>query len=73
MSVTGIEYVHKSEFPEIASVCGAFGADSATFAPPVVVDGDYVVSQSTAAAMYAGQKYAAPHCLQQFAAVAASR
>ena len=35
----GIEYVHKSEFPEIASVGGAFGADSTCFAPPIIVDG----------------------------------
>merc|ERR1712100_277510 len=52
----GIEYTHKSEFPEIASVGGAFGAESTTFAPPIVVDGDYTVSQSTAAAMYCGNK-----------------
>merc|ERR1712100_83603 len=52
----GIEYTHKSEFPEIASVGGAFGAESTTFAPPIVVDGDYTISQSTAAAMYLGKK-----------------
>lgn len=52
-----VEYVHKSEFPEIASQVSAFGGQSSSFAPPVVVDGDTVVSQSAAVAMYIGQKY----------------
>jgi glutathione S-transferase len=52
----GISYVHKSEFPDLASVCSAFGAGADTFAPPVVVDGDLTISQSTACAVYIGQK-----------------
>jgi glutathione S-transferase len=37
-------------------VCSSFGATSGTFAPPVVVDGDYVISQSTACCLYVGKK-----------------
>lgn len=52
-----IPYEHKSDFSEIASVCGAFGCEnSTTFAPPVVQDGDTMVSQSTACCMYIGEK-----------------
>lgn len=52
-----VAYVHKSEFPEIASVCSAFGAAGSSFAPPVLVDGDTVISQSGPVAMYIGQKH----------------
>jgi len=56
LDYAGVPYTHKSEFGEIASVCGAFGAQTTVFAPPVVVDGDYKISQSTATAMYVGKK-----------------
>jgi glutathione S-transferase len=56
LDYAGVPYKHKSEFGEIASVCGAFGAQTTVFAPPVVVDGDYKISQSTAIAMYVGKK-----------------
>ena len=52
----GIAYVHKSEFPEIASLCSAFGASTDTFAPPVVVDGELTLSQSVPCAIYIGRK-----------------
>lgn len=42
---------------ELTKVCGAFGADSTdTFAPPVVMVGDYSVCQSTATVFYLGKK-----------------
>ena len=47
----GIDYEHKQEFGDIASVSSAFGAKGSAFAPPVVVDGSYVISQSTACAL----------------------
>lgn len=51
-----IDYVHKSEMSDFASICSAFGASSNTFAPPVVQDGDFVISQTLGAAMYVGNK-----------------
>jgi len=51
----GIDYEHKQEFGDIASVSSAFGAKGSAFAPPVVVDGSYVISQSTACALYVGK------------------
>ena len=47
-----VPYVHKSEFSDLAKKCSVFGADSTTIAPPVVVDGDYTVSQSVVLIMY---------------------
>ena len=53
----GQPYEFISDFPELAKVCGAFGAaESGTFAPPVVQDGDVTVSQSGACTMYIGEK-----------------
>ena len=53
----GAAYTVKSEFPDIASVGSAFGCTKHdTFAPPIVVDGDFVISQSTACALYVGEK-----------------
>ena len=52
-----IPYEHRSSFPELASVCGAFGCtEGDTFAPVVVVDGDESVSQSVAACMFVAKK-----------------
>ena len=45
---TGTKYEHISAFPDVAGVSTAFGGGSDTFAPPIVVDGDYKISQSTA-------------------------
>jgi len=56
LSYAGIPFEHVSEMPQLAGICGAFGAESTTFAPPVVQDGDYTISQSTACAMYCGKK-----------------
>jgi len=56
LDYAGVPYTHKSEFGEIAGVGGAFGAQSTTFAPPILVDGDFTISQSTAVAFYVGKK-----------------
>lgn len=53
---SGIPYEHKSTYPEIAEMASAFGAATDTFAPPIIVDGDITVSQSTACSIYVGQK-----------------
>ena len=56
LRAAGVPFTHKSEFSEIAGVGGAFGAkDTTCFAPPIVVNGDVMVSQSTAACMYVGR------------------
>ena len=56
LDYAGIEYEHKSEFSELATLCSAFGAATDTFAPPIVQDGDKIYSQSTACAVWAGRK-----------------
>ena len=54
LDYAGVPYEHVSSFPD--SLCGAFGsATGTTFAPPVVSDGDFAVSQSTAATLYVGK------------------
>lgn len=50
-------YVVKSEFPDVASVASAFGASSDNFAPPILIDGDEHISQSTAVCMHIGNKH----------------
>jgi len=53
----GVDYEWISDKAKMAEICSAFGADKYdTFAPPVVVDGDYVINQSTAATYYLGKK-----------------
>lgn len=56
LEYTGTPFEHISSRAELAKFASSFGAKSTTFAPPVVVDGDYRVSQSTAAAFYVGQR-----------------
>ena len=56
MDYKGVKYDYSSEFGDIAAKGSAFGADSDTFAPPFLVDGDVVLSQSNAIAMYLGDK-----------------
>lgn len=53
---TGTPYEHISDRAEMAKVCSSFGAHSTTFAPPVIVDGDYTIAQSGAATLYLGNK-----------------
>merc|ERR1719199_445330 len=57
---SGAEFDWKDDFPSISSVCAAMGADSVSFAPPVIVHGDVQISQSTATAMYVGQQCGFP-------------
>jgi hypothetical protein len=50
-------YTVASSFDEISAVCSAFGCDANdVFAPPVVRDGDLLISQSTACCLHVGQK-----------------
>jgi len=54
---TGTPYEYISDKAEMAKVCSAFGATTGTtFAPPVVVDGEYMISQSVASCLYLGKK-----------------
>jgi len=54
---TKTPYKYISDKAQMATVCSAFGATSGdTFAPPVVKDGDYLVSQSVASCLYLGKK-----------------
>jgi len=53
---TGTPYEYVSDKAEFAKLCTAFGADATTFAPPVIIDGDVVVSQSVATCLYLGKK-----------------
>ena len=53
----GIPYNFKSDFPDIAGHASTFGCTARdTFAPPIVQDGDYFISQSTTCALYVGDK-----------------
>eukprot|EP00567_Pseudictyota_dubia_P016116 CAMPEP_0197435650 /NCGR_PEP_ID=MMETSP1175-20131217/3215_1 /TAXON_ID=1003142 /ORGANISM="Triceratium dubium, Strain CCMP147" /LENGTH=219 /DNA_ID=CAMNT_0042964747 /DNA_START=125 /DNA_END=784 /DNA_ORIENTATION=+ len=56
----GVEYEQITEMADMASKCAAFGAETGTIAPPVLEDGDTVISQSTAVTMYVGKKYGFP-------------
>lgn len=52
-----VDFTHVSSVEEIKQIAAAFGGNSTTFAPPILVDGDAIVSQSSAVAMYVGQTY----------------
>lgn len=52
----GIKYEHISDFQAIASKGSAWKGSGKTFAPPIVVDGKYEISQSTATCLYIGKK-----------------
>jgi len=54
-------YVHVSDKEHIAEVASAFGAMNDTFAPPIVKDGDFLLSQSVALAIYLGEKLGFDH------------
>lgn len=53
---TNTKYEHISDFPSISSMASVFGAESDTFAPPVVVDNGFQISQSVAVVLYVGNK-----------------
>lgn len=53
---TGTPYERITDKAEMAAVCGTWGAQGDTFAPPVLVDGDYAISQSVSACLYLGHK-----------------
>jgi glutathione S-transferase len=53
----GAPYNHVSDMPSLAAKCSAFGCTASdNFAPPLLIDGDEHISQSTAVAMYVGNK-----------------
>ena len=54
MDHAGIKYEHIEEFDQLAARCTAFGGKSSNVAPPVIVDGDTVLSQSYAQSIYIG-------------------
>jgi len=56
LTQAGVSYEVKSDFGEIAQKSAVFGAQGTNFAPPIVADGDQVISQSIAVAMHVGQK-----------------
>jgi len=51
---TPYEYI--SDKAEMAKVSSTWGAKGTTFAPPVIVDGEYIISQSIATCLYLGNK-----------------
>jgi len=52
----GIEYEHVSDMKQLAGKASAFGAQGTTFAPPIVQDGDKIISQTIAVNQYIGEK-----------------
>jgi len=53
---TGTPYEYISDKAEMSKLCSTWGATGTTFAPPVVVDGDYIIAQSAASCLYLGNK-----------------
>lgn len=67
----GVEFEHVSDMEKMQ--CALFGAKTANLAPPMVVDGDVIVSQAPAVAKYLGEKFGltagikSPHVALQYA------
>ena len=54
---TGTPYEYVSDKAKMAEYASAWGSTAGdTFAPPILVDGDVVVSQSIATCLYLGKK-----------------
>jgi len=53
---TGTPYEYVSDRASISAVASCMGAAADVFAPPIVVDGDYTLSQSVACCIYIGNK-----------------
>jgi len=53
---TATAYEYFSDKDSMAALASTWGATGDTFAPPIVVDGDFVVSQSIASCLYLGKK-----------------
>mmetsp|Transcript_31725 Transcript_31725/g.62928 ORF Transcript_31725/g.62928 Transcript_31725/m.62928 type:complete len:217 (-) Transcript_31725:84-734(-) len=53
---TSTPYEYISDSSRFGEVAGRWGASTGCFAPPVVVDGEYTISQSTATCMYVGNR-----------------
>jgi glutathione S-transferase len=56
LDYAGLKYEHKESLEEIISVSSVFGAQTGNFAPPVIVDGDMILSQSYSQCIYIGRK-----------------
>jgi len=70
LEYTGTPYEYISDAGQFGKVMSRWGAKSDVFAPPVVVDGDNVISQSTASAMYLGKRLGLiPAAFDQFKAM----
>ena len=54
LDYAGLKYEHKESLEEIISVSSVFGAQTGNFAPPVIVDGDMILSQSYSSAFTSG-------------------
>ena len=52
----GIDYEHIESLEELLKVCSVFGAKTGNFAPPIIVDGGMVLSQSYSQCIYVGRK-----------------
>ena len=53
---TGTPYEYLSGMPSFTNVCSVWEGEGDTLAPPVLVDGDFSISQSTATCFYLGKK-----------------
>jgi glutathione S-transferase len=49
-------YTQKSEFPEIASIASGYGANTDTFAPPILQDGEIFLSQSAPVVIHVAKR-----------------
>ena len=66
---TNTPYEHVSDFPSISQLGSAWNGTGDTFAPPMIVDNEFRVSQSTAATLYIGNKVGLNDGLDTYKAV----
>eukprot|EP00912_Choanoflagellata_sp_UC4_P001085 UC4_evm1s670 len=66
---TNTSYTHVSDFTEISNLGSAWEGKGDTFAPPIIVDNEFTISQSTAAALYIGEKVGLDNGLNRHKAV----
>ena len=66
---TNTDYEHVSDFPSISKLGSAWSGESDTFAPPIVIDGDFQISQSVAVTLYVGNKVGLDKGLNTYKAV----
>ena len=66
---TNTPYEHISDFPSISKLGSAWSGSGDTFAPPIIVDNEFTISQSTAATLYIGNKVGLNDGLDTYKAV----